>query len=74
LLNVGFFGHAASLHADLVRAPFGRALFRGLCEGWRYGDAACDRSGDKQTMMDLHLHSPDSVPASSLGSIQVVVK
>jgi len=31
----------------LVGAPFRRALFRGLCEGWRYGDTADNSSGDK---------------------------
>jgi hypothetical protein len=62
LFNVRFFRDVAGLHAGLVGAPFRRALFRGLCEGWCSGDAPCDRSGDKQTITDFHIHSPDLLP------------
>jgi hypothetical protein len=74
LFDVGFFRHTTGLHTDLVGAPFRRAVFRGLGEGWRYRDAASKRSGDKQTMMDLHFHSPDAVLANPRESIHAVGK
>jgi hypothetical protein len=59
LFNVSFFRHAAGLHASLIGAPFPRALFRSLCEGWSYVDAAYNGGGDKQAILNLHIHSPD---------------